>query len=153
MSITGLESLQQLKNKSLTPEPTGTLTSSGLAAWLCRAFCRSSTCCCSSLIRSRFSLKHSSIKRKVNMQQEHICKKISGHRFSQPVLSVQLAASLIRFLQLDLQISDLLLLVILLLHPQHLIVMLQLHELFPASHTKPEHTYREGCNSCGSWQQ
>lgn len=34
-----------------------TLTSSGLAAWLCRAFWRSSTCCCSSLTCSRLSLQ------------------------------------------------------------------------------------------------
>ena len=32
------------------------LTSSGWAAWLCRAFWRSSTCCCSSTILSRLSL-------------------------------------------------------------------------------------------------
>lgn len=35
----------------------GTLTSSGLSAWLCRAFWRSSTCCCSSVTRSRLSLR------------------------------------------------------------------------------------------------
>lgn len=52
-------------------------------------------------------------------------------RLRPPVLRVQFTAVLVRLLQLGLQRGDLLLLVLLLLHSQHLVLVLQPDELFP----------------------